>query len=223
MRLRTRPIAAALLLAAPALLAAQPNDFEGVVTMKVATEEGERVLDFQLRKGKLRMEMTSEGQTGVMVFDGQKMLMLMPAQNMYMEMPATMGGRGRDTAAAGPTITRTGRMETIAGWQCEHWLFKDERGDTDVCVAKGLGTFFGMGPQMGRGGRGAGRGGAAWQRELRAGNLFPLKVTPPAGTPGAMEVTKIEKKSLDASLFEVPKGYTQMQMPMMPGMGRPPE
>jgi hypothetical protein len=28
-----------------------------------------------------------------------------------------------------------------------------------------------------------------------------------------MIATKVEKKSLDASLFSVPAGYTQMQMP----------
>jgi len=38
------------------------------------------------------------------------------------------------------------------------------------------------------------------------------------------EVTKIERKTLDPSLFTVPAGYQQMQMPMgPPGGGQPPQ
>ena len=63
---------------------------------------------------------------------------------------------------------------------------------------------------------GRGRGAApAWAAGLE--NAFPLKVSQNNAT--VMEVTKIERKSLDASLFAPPEGFQKMSMPGM--MKRP--
>jgi hypothetical protein len=50
------------------------------------------------------------------------------------------------------------------------------------------------------------------------GGFFPLRVTEIKGDKRrvVLEATKVEPKSLDASLFEVPAGFTEMKMP---GMG----
>ncbi len=57
----------------------------------------------------------------------------------------------------------------------------------------------------------------AWQKLGR--DAFPLKVQR-AGDNIAFEVTKVERKSLDASLFSVPDGFQKFDMGRM---GRPPE
>jgi hypothetical protein len=57
---------------------------------------------------------------------------------------------------------------------------------------------------------------SAWQRI--GSDWFPLKVQK-VGAEKIFEVTKIEKKSLDNSVFAIPDGFTKMDMG---GMGRRP-
>jgi hypothetical protein len=212
----------ALLIIAGALTtpvaAQQPSTFEGVITMNMTSEEGTKPIQYYVRKGMARMDVGEGDNGGVMLMDGKTPKMLMPSQKMYMEMGmfANMGG-GENSKGPQHEIVRTGKKETVAGWECEHILIKDPAGESDVCAAKGLGTFMFMGGGMGGPGRGGPpRGGPGWQRDLMKDGFFPLKVSTKGKT--EIEVTKIEKKSLDASLFEVPKDYTKM---VMPGMGRP--
>jgi hypothetical protein len=122
-----------------------------------------------------------------------------------------------------PKLTETGKRETIAGYTCEHWLMGDKQ-NMDICIAKGLG-YFGMG----------GQGGGAfstlknlafspeqlaeasshpeWVKFLEGG-AFPLKMTSTeeGKVTMNMEATKIEKKSLDDSLFVVPPDYKEFSM-----------
>ena len=100
----------------------------------------------------------------------------------------------------------------------------------DACMAKGLGNFAPMGgPGMGGGRRGGSAGGPGgggppggnpngWARDMEKG-MFPLKATRNGET--LIEVLSIDKKSLDATLFAPPAGYTEMGGGM--GGGRPPQ
>ena len=51
-------------------------------------------------------------------------------------------------------------------------------------------------------------------------DYFPLQIltTGKEGNESTFEVTKVEQKSLDASLFQIPADYKKMDRPMM---GRP--
>jgi len=223
--------------AALALLAAGPaaaQQFEGVVTM---TAQGERTGEItqMFKGGKIRTEMKGpEGQGGVMLMEAGKpeMTMLMPSDKMYMVMdPSMMGGRApRDTTP--PKITKVGTSETIAGKSCDNYRIETKQVH-EVCAAKGMGYFGGMGrgPMMGGRGPGGAQGGNAMpsfasekmMAEFKEG-FFPLRISRVEGEKKAtvLEVTKIEEKPLPSSLFEIPEGYTKMDMPMgMPGMGRP--
>jgi hypothetical protein len=135
-------------------------------------------------------------------------------------------GAGKDSPIDFPKITSTGKTETIAGITCENWLFGDK---VEMCVAKGLGYFGG-----------GGSGGIldklknfAMRDKIKAqldanpelakfaeGGAFPLKMTEiENGQPKTiMEVTKVERKSLDDSLFTVPADYKKMEIPGMMGM-----
>jgi len=116
-------------------------------------------------------------------------------------------------------VTSTGETETIAGFTCRHWLI----GDKDVCVAKGLG-YFGEG---GSGGFLDRVQNPAMREKYKAqldanpefakfaeGGAFPLKITViENGQPRViMEVTRIERKSLDDSLFTVPADYKKTEI-----------
>jgi hypothetical protein len=85
----------------------------------------------------------------------------------------------------------------------------DDGGQVDVCLAKGMGSFI-MGGSMGSRGRGS---DAPPEVLSRLGNdAFPLKVTDPKRGATLFEVTKIEKKSLDDSMFAIPDGYQKIDM-----------
>jgi hypothetical protein len=207
-----RLAALVLLVLAPTCAFAQA--FEGVVTAKMlGTDSGREPVEAQyyVRDGVLRVEMAARGRGGdahsVIIMDpaAKTNYVLMPAQRMYMVMPTPTGS----SEQRHPDILKTGRKETVAGHECEHWLVKEPTGDIDACVATGLGTFL-MSGGMGR--------EAGWSGSLREQQGFPLKVAR-AGGATIMEVTKIERKRLDPALFAPPADYQKMEMPA--GMPRP--
>jgi hypothetical protein len=160
------------------------------------------------------MDMEGRGMSMYILHDGAKgsNLMVMPAQRMYMEMSSMAAEQQAQRKA--PDIKMTGKKETVAGYECEHVLLTSDNETWDVCAAKGIGTFTAMTNPMSRGGPAT---STAWQRIGR--DMFPLKVVKPGGSDITFEVTKIEKKPLDSSLFGIPDGFTKMDMGRM---GRPP-
>lgn len=208
-----------LLALAAAPLAAQSAPFEGVVSMNLGDGQNTASMQYQIRNGKVRMEPTGTG-TGAagmgfaMIFDpaAQKMLVLMPMQHMYMErdLSATIAAAQKESGKD-PKITRTGKTEVVAGYTCEHVTVTLEDGNSiDSCVTADLGPYISM-PAGGMA-----RRGSAWERGLD-NKTFPLKVQQNGKT--IMEVTKVEKKSLDPSLFTPPQGFQKIDMPNFPGMG----
>lgn len=196
---------------APRVVASQP--FEGAVTMQVSAKgvNGPQLqqIEYFVRNGKVRVSMA--GPAGAMsllsVPQEQKVYVLMAAQSMYMELP--IADAASSVAAKMPTdaqITRTGRMETVAGYACEHVTVVSAAQTVDLCLAKGLGGYVNPLAAMQRSSE------PAWQRMLAADGGFPLKVTMPDGSV-PIEVVKIEKKKLANDLFSVPLTYTKMEMP----------
>lgn len=195
----------------PVVVAAQP--FEGAVTMRLSAPGANgpqlQEIEYFVRNGKVRVSMG--GPAGAMsllsVPQEQKVYVLMAAQNAYMEMP--IADAASSVAAKTPTdakITRTGRMETVAGFSCEHVTVASAAQTVDICLAKGLGGYVNPLSAMQRSSE------PAWQRMLTADGGFPLKVTMPDGSV-PLEVVKIEKKRLANDLFSVPLNYTKMEMP----------
>ncbi len=184
------------------------QDFEGVITIRSALRSRDGApapeVEYMTRAGKLRINLRSPmGTMGVIASPAEKKLyMLMDAQSAYMEQPLSFSAS--DNAVPAPSMTRTGKKETIAGYECEHVRVVSTPDTTDVCLARGLGPYMApaLGAQM-----------PAWQRALAADGAFPLKVTKRDGTV-QMEVTKIEKRKLSPALFEVPDSYTKMDMPV---------
>jgi hypothetical protein len=200
--------------------AAAQGQFEGIITFKTAAGGGpEQNVQYSVKGTKIRMDMTvGPGMQVYSLFDGdtKTMDMVLPQRNMYMEQSVDAAQAQQNAAPQKKAdIQWTGKKETIAGYECEHATITDDTGgQTDVCIAKGLGTFMSMG-RGGMGGmrRGGPPQGGGWESHVQGG--FPLKVQ--KGGDVIMEVTSIEKKSLDASLFTIPSGFQKMGMPM----GRP--
>jgi len=207
-------------------LAAQ--GFEGVVAYKMTGNGGKSTdMAMSIKGTHVRTDMTAEGHNMAMLLDGQAMTMtmLMAEQKMYMTMDMkamrerAQGMKPGDHAP--PKITPLGTSETIAGRSCDNYLVEAEKSKTEFCNAKGLGNFMSAQSPMGRGGASPlnDLDNEAYRAYFKDG-FFPLRVSSyDGGTKKVvMEATRVEPKSLDASLFQIPAGYSEMKMP---GMGRP--
>lgn len=219
------------------------GNFEGAITAKMFTGPQPIEIKYAIKGTRFRIEtQLSQGgtQTGVVLMDSSSgsQTMLMPQTKTYMSLDLNKGGQfgqmvekmaekaGEETGDLSK-ITSTGQTETIAGHTCQHWRISDKQ-QTDVCLARGLG-FFGGGGQSG--------GifeqlknlamGDKVKAQLNAnpefarfveGGAFPLKISQVENgqSKTVMEVTSVERKSLDDSLFSVPSDYKKMEIPGMP-------
>jgi hypothetical protein len=114
------------------------------------------------------------------------------------------GAPQANTSPDTASVDKTGKHETVAGMDCEDWTAKDPSGKrSEVCIAQGLVAFDFSALKGG--------GTSTLGKELREKKLFPLRSVEydAAGKElSRMEVTKVEKKSLEDSEFEIPKDYT---------------
>ncbi len=237
--------AAAFALAVAARPASAQSLFEGQITLTLKSARGTMPTELYMKDGMSRMDIAGPGGNSMtMVNDPVKkeMLMIIPERQMYIRRSTDMASmpQNPNMPAPGPkpTITKTGKTETIAGIKCEVYTIATEGGDTDeACLASGMGTFapagggglMGGGRGMGGGGGGGQAGGAGrgparqemgWARDLEKG-MFPLKVTKNGEV--LLEVTKVEKKKLDPTLFQAPEGFQDASAMMGGGRpGRPP-
>lgn len=213
MNLRRTHVAVTTLLVLALPAGARAQSFEGTVTFR--TDNGGDMA-YSVRQGKVRMDINRQGHQAALIMDPstRTMDMIMPERRTYMEMhmPDVQAGDAGDPQMD-VDITRTGRTETVAGYKCEYWHVHPKKGgdDADACVSTELGNFLVAQSQMQR------RRIAAWEAAFGNKPVFPLKVVSSRnGHPETvMEVTKIEPKKLDASLFEPPAGFQKMTMPMM--------
>ena len=114
------------------------------------------------------------------------------------------------------TVKKLG-TETVAGLSCQNVLLTSSKGtEIEVCAAKELAASSDWLASLNR----RNPEGASWLGALKEQGIegFPVRwvirkkgSTQPLTT---MEMTRIEKKSLPDSLFDVPAGYTQTQFTM---------
>ncbi|HMJ54341.1 MAG TPA: DUF4412 domain-containing protein [Polyangiaceae bacterium] len=111
-----------------------------------------------------------------------------------------------------PKVTKTGRKDTVAGYSCEIWDIVPETGEKlSACVANEGASWFRL-PLTGIPTE------HAWALELLDGKHFPLRgiAYDKAGAEKArFEVTKIDKKTLAATLFDIPQGYKVVDLQQM--------
>jgi len=227
-KLATLAFAASALTGSASSLSAQA--FEGVVTMRVASMTGE--LQVYLKGGKTRLEMQSPAGPVAILADptaGEQYIVI-TSQKMYMVMKTEDARAAADSMVKSKlglegSLTPTGRTDRVAGHECEIYRAAGSKGVKDVCVAKGLGPLEafatllnpmgGMGA-MGRSPRGE-QSLPPWARELARIKGFPLRIADTVGV-SEWEITRMERKPLEAALFKLPEGYRRMDL----GAPRPP-
>ncbi len=196
---------------------------------------GPQPLTLFIKSDKLRLDMPpgmhgteSMGGKGWVVFsggdkkltvvdDGKKTALVIDLNKT--ENSPLKGLAGRGTPGGGPQkpppkVTKTGKTDTVAGHKCETWQI-DEEGKGKVgeaCIANEGFSWFSM-PTAHLPSE------HSWAGELMDGKHFPLRFIGYEGAAetGRIEVTRIEKKPLAASQFEVPAGYKIMDMSQMFG------
>jgi hypothetical protein len=197
------------------------GSFEGVLHMKTSHVDTDTssTMDWYLKGDRGRVEMSrADGQTHVMLFDGKTRTMQvgMPGQKSYMEI-SLEGERGEHLKEAleAQSVERTGKTEKIAGYTCEVWRITEKaqhRVKSDLCVAKGFGkaaTFWIDPKEVRRSSQ------PAWVKQLVEEGGFGLRSIQydDVGKESVrMEVTSIDKKSLDASLFAFPADWAKRDM-----------
>jgi len=210
--------------------------FEGAITAKMFTGDQPMEIRYAIKGARTRVEtQLSQGsaQMGVMLMDmsSSTQTMLIPQTKTYMTMNwgeiAEKMAKGNDASGDFPKVTSTGKTETVAGFTCQYWIVGDEQ-NTEVCLAKGLGYFGGGGQSGGVFDKLKSLAmGDKMKAQLAAnpefakfveGGAFPLKVAQIENgqSKTVMEVTSVERKSLNDSLFTVPADYKKMEIPGMP-------
>jgi len=191
------------------------QSFQGVVTYQMG-KQNETMIYTGSGGSKVRIDMNDPhmpagGASIIWDTGANSMMMVMNAQKMYMtmDMGKMMANTGADTARG--KLTKVG-SEVVAGVPCDDYKGTSNSGtpETTVCIAHGMGNFLWFGgnnPMMARmNSRVSGLSSAV------AGGGFPLKIMKADGTVD-MIATKVDKHSVDPSLFAPPAGFTQMQMP----------
>jgi len=205
------------LMSCPALA----GEFEGVLHMKTSHRETgtSSAMDWYLKGDKGRMEIArTDGQTQVILFDAgtKTMQMGLPGQKSYMEFSLkSERDESLQDALDAQRIERTGQTDKIAGYTCEVWRVIDKeqsRVKSDLCVAKGFGkaaTFWIDPKEIRRSSQ------PAWVKQLVEEGGFGLRSIQfdEAGKESLrMEVVRIDKKGLDASLFAFPADWARQDM-----------
>jgi hypothetical protein len=150
-------------------------------------------------KDKMRFESQASDSRGgavVMDFTSHTFLVVMPQQHMYMEMPAEMMDKRGMYA-----FFRTGDVENA----CVDWL-QMEKNKGGTCHKVGNDSVNGRSTIKYEGTNASGEGTTVWiDPKLR----LPVKWQ---GKDSEGELRNIQEGSQPASLFEVPAGYTKMDM-----------
>jgi hypothetical protein len=159
-------------------------------------------------KDKIRIEPTQNNARGggalIMNLATQTSTVLMDQQHMYMDMPVQLANQ-----RGAYNFFRTGDADNAcADWMQQKW----NKGGT--CHKVGSDTVSGRSTVKYEGTNANGESGAVWlDPKLR----FPVKWQ---GKNGGGELRNIQEAAQPASLFEVPAGYTKMDMGGMM-QGRP--
>ncbi len=187
--------------------------FEGEVEMSMTSSIGlgaGSAMTFEVKGDKVRTQTGMLGASMVTISDAsaKKTWLLNNVAHTYTEIDLSKPSTTPTITKSAAKANNTGRHDTVAGYPCDVWDVDDPSvGHTEVCVASGVRMFA-----LGLSGPFAmfTREGDAWSEVMSKG--FPIRIAmiDTHGTPVMkLEATRIEKKSLPDSDFEVPAGYTK--------------
>jgi hypothetical protein len=191
--------------------------------------------------GKASIIWDTPGQKIFVILDAQKQVIVLDLSKTGEQLKAMKpggphphgGGGGAGGAVPSsppPKITKTGKTDKVAGYTCEIWTIENsdpnakekDKGKAELCIAEQGVSWFHI-PMTGVPAE------YSFMSELMDGKHFPLRAIMYDAAnveEGRVEITKIDKKTLDAKVFVPPADYAQMDVAqamgaMMGGMGGP--
>lgn len=208
--------------------------FEGEMalktTRKIKDKFTEALVSIFIKNDKLMLKVKDEQEMGkdvTIIYRGDKksFWIVTDKEKSYLEIPIKdnddeeMAGemKGARKGKKSPVnVKKTGKTETILGYACDEYIINEGDEEKDIWGTGKLGDLYdGFMKAFGQLSRkNQGHGMEGWQSELMKLKIFPLKsATKTKGdVTSSEEVTKIEKKSLSASLFEVPADYKKTSL-----------
>jgi hypothetical protein len=200
-------LAGTALAAAPALA-----QFEGEITMKMTMREGSGTGRSYVSMKMTTLVKTSNPSLVYLINDASKSYTEIDSRKMREEAEKHRGKK-KETW----TVKKLGR-EAVNGYSCEHVLIvqdEDARSEMEWWTSKDVAglSYESMRALVRRGGE-SDEGILKALRDAGADGLVVKMVTKEKGNPTpvmTMELTKVEKKSLPSSLFEIPAGYTKQE------------
>lgn len=187
------------------------NKFEGKVTFNAYDDGTAHTVDYYVKGSKMRIDANENGRQGQVIMDqtAKQFMVIMPQQKMYMVMQIPDTKTESDNSQESKDdkgFTKTGETKDILGYTAEKLTYKDGDVEGEVWMTKEIGgiQLFDNPMQQDK---------PQWQKDIEEEGYFPLLVY--ENGEKVFEVTNIEKKSLDDSMFEAPAGYQKMDMPAM--------
>ena len=191
--------------------------FEGIVTVKYEDPaKPVTILTYEIKGTKFRVnlpEATNQGKKGFVLFDtnGKKTQLVLDDRQVFVTIDlgsANVAGAILPKLDPSAKLDQGGKIENVAGYDCEDWTITSESGKSELCVVKGVPWFsFGSGP--------ASAEQPAWMGEITSGKYFPLRVIT-TDKDGAqkrkMEATKIERTPVPDSRLQTPPDYREVDM-----------
>lgn len=192
--------------------------FEGVVTFKkgAATSKQASVVTMFIKGDKFLADEKGEKiQQKVIVDVPKKMIyMIMDKEKLVMDLPIEKIATIKSSDVKLPA--KAGKTQKIAGYDCEMWLDKNVNGEVELWTNHAMGKLHIPEGQMGDGLIPS----PSLRKLLKQGSYFPFLMIERDKTGKEitrLEVTNVEKKSLEDALFVPPKDY---QRNSMPGSGK---
>jgi len=198
-----------------AMLIASAQSFEGVIEFKKQTTTDTVIYVYYVKGDKVRLDEIgnkSKKVEGSFLIDlkTSSMVALSHDRKMYIEQasgtPATIVGK--------PEVKKTGNVKTIQGTKCSEYVVKnpDEKAQVTYWMAAGkYDFFFKVIKILNRKDKSA----VYIQQLTGVDGMFPflsIEMNLETNTEATkMEVTKVDKKTVDASKFEIPKDYQKFQ------------
>jgi hypothetical protein len=221
------------------------NTFEGEIGVAIKDASKNRAtpevipIALQIKDQKLRAEIPQVGSKPMprghivlnspekklyIVMDDQKQIIVVDLNKTGEQFKsfgesAPKGPRGKsEPSKPPPKVTKTGVTDKVIGITCENWdVTQESRKMATLCIADQGASWFhlpitGMPTEY------------AWAMELLDGKHFPLRMIgfdeKTGAEEGRVELTKFDKKTLPANIFDMPPGYKVVDMgAMFAGLG----
>lgn len=203
------------LFAIAGMLIASAQSFEGVIEFKKQTTTDTVNYIYYVKGDKVRLDeigSKSKKVEGSFIIDlkTSSMVSLSHERKLYIEQasgtPATVNGK--------PEVKKTGNVKTIQGMKCSEYTVKSPEDKVQVTYWMAPGKFdffFKLLKILNRKDKSA----VYVQQLTDVDGMFPFLSTQTNLETNTvevkMEVTKVDKKTVDAAKFEIPKDYQKFQ------------